>query len=301
MKKLMKILLGVVVVLVVVLLVGVLTLPFTIGPVVRTAAVLGGPVALGVPVSVGDVKLRPLLGVLTISQVKVGNPEGYSKNKAFAVEKVEIGLKTSSLFSDTIEITKIQIDAPAISYESKDGKSNFDTMLANAKKNAEEQKAKKPNERRSTRKVIIDEFSLNSGKVSVTSGLTLGKAMMIPLPSVTVRDIGKASGGASFADALTQVINGILNGLTQAITGAAGAAADMLKGLEGVATKGVTDAAKGAADAAKGATDSLKGAASGATDAASDSVKAVEAAAKGAADAAKDAANSLKKLNPFKK
>ena len=294
MKKLMKILLGVVVVLVVVLLVGVLTLPFTIGPVVRTAAVLGGPVALGVPVSVGDVKLRPLLGVLTISQVKVGNPEGYSKNKAFAVEKVEIGLKTSSLFSDTIEITKIQIDAPAISYESKDGKSNFDTMLANAKKNAEEQKAKKPNERRSTRKVIIDEFSLNSGKVSVTSGLTLGKAMMIPLPSVTVRDIGKASGGASFADALTQVINGILNGLTQAITGAAGAAADMLKGLEGVATKGVTDAAKGA-------TDSLKGAASGATDAASDSVKAAEAAAKGAADAAKDAANSLKKLNPFKK
>ena len=297
MKKLMKILLGVVVVLVVVLLVGVLTLPFTIGPVVRTAAVLGGPVALGVPVSVGDVKLRPLLGVLTISQVKVGNPEGYSKNKAFAVEKVEIGLKTSSLFSDTIEITKIQIDAPAISYESKDGKSNFDTMLANAKKNAEEQKAKKPNERRSTRKVIIDEFSLNSGKVSVTSGLTLGKAMMIPLPSVTVRDIGKASGGASFVDALTEVINGILGGLTQAVTGAAGTAGDLLKGLGGSAT----DVTQGAADALKDATGSVKDVTQGATDTLKGATSRATDAAKAASDTAKNAKDSLKKLNPFKK
>ncbi len=282
MKKLVKILVGIVIVLVVVVLVGVLTLPFTIGPVVRTAAVLGGPVALGVPVSVGDVKLRPLAGNLTISQVKVGNPEGYSQNKAFAVDNIEIGLKTSSLFSDTIEITKIQIDAPAISYESKDGKSNFDVMLANAKKNAEEQKAKKPEERRSSRKVLIDEFSLNSGKVSFTSGLTMGKALMIPLPSVTVRDIGKASGGASFADALTQVVNGILGGLTQAITGAAGSAADLLKGLEG--------------GAAKGASDALKGATSGATEAVGDAAKAAQDAAKGATDAAKDAAKSLKKL-----
>jgi len=282
MKKLVKILVGIVIVLVVVVLVGVLTLPFTIGPVVRTAAVLGGPVALGVPVSVGDVKLRPLAGNLTISQVKVGNPEGYSQNTAFAVDNIEIALKTSSLFSDTIEITKIQIDAPAISYESKDGKSNFDVMLANAKKNAEEQKAKKPEERRSSRKVLIDEFSLNSGKVSFTSGLTMGKALMIPLPSVTVRDIGKASGGASFADALTQVVNGILGGLTQAITGAAGSAADLLKGLEG--------------GAAKGAADALKGATSGATEAVGDAAKAAQDAAKGATDAAKDAAKSLKKL-----
>ena len=281
MKKLVKILVGVVVVLVVVLLAIVLTLPLTIGPVVKTAASLGGPVALGVPVSVGSVKLRPLLGVLTISQVKVGNPEGYSKSQAFAVEKIEVGLKTASLFGDTIVIKKVQIDAPAIAYESKDGKSNFDTMLANAKKNADEQKAKKPEERRTNKKVIIEEFALNSGKVSFASGLTMGKALTLPLPSVTVRDIGKASGGASFADALTEVLNGILNGLSQAVTGAAGAAGDLVKGLGGTA-----------ADAAKGASGALKDAAGGATDAAKGAVD----AAKGATDAAKDAAKSIKKL-----
>ena len=271
MKKLVKILVGIVIALVVVVLALVLTLPLTIGPIVKTAASVGGPAALGVPVSVGDVKLSPLSGSLTISQVKVGNPEGYSKGEAFAVEKVEVGLKTASLISDTIVVKKIEIDAPAIAYESKDGKSNFDAMLANAKSSSEKEKAKKPDEKKAGKKVVIEEFTLKSGKVSYSSGLTMGKAISLPLPSVTVRDIGKSSGGTSFVDALTEVLNGILGGLTQAVTGAAGQAGDMLKGLGGSAS-----------DAAKGATDALKGATGGAKDAAGDAAKAAEDAAKGA-------------------
>lgn len=281
MKKVGKILAGILIALVVVLLALVLTLPMTIGPIVKTAASVGGPAALGVPVSVGDVKLSPLAGSLTISQVKVGNPKGFSEKESFAVDKVEVGLNIKSLMSDTIEVKKIQIDAPAILFESKDGKSNFDTMLASAKKSSEEEKAKKPGEKKAGKKVVIDEFSLNGGKVAYASGLTMGKAITVPLPSVTVRDIGKSSGGASFVDALTEIINGILGGLTQAVTGAAGQAEDLLKGVGGSAS-----------EAAKGAKDALKGVTGGADDA----VKAAEDAAKGAKDAAKDAAKSLKKL-----
>lgn len=274
MKKLGKMLAGIVLALVALVLVAALTLPLYIGPAVKAAAKVGGPAALGVPVSVGDVKLRPLLGVLTITQVKIGNPEGYSKGEAFAVEKVEIGLKTASLFSDTIVVKKILIDAPAIGFESKEGKSNFDAMLANAKKNAAEQNAKKPEEKRTSKKLVIEEFTLNSGKVSYTSAVTFGKPVTLPLPSLTLRDIGKASDGATAADALTEIINGIVGGLTKAISDMAGSVNDVLKG-----------SLKGATDATKGAGNALKGATSGATD-----------AAKGATDAAKDAAKSLKKL-----
>ena len=296
MKKLVKVLVGIVVVLVVLVLALVLTLPFTIGPIVKTAAAVGGPKALGVPVSVGDVKLSPLAGSLVISQVKVGNPKGYSDKNAFAVDKVEVGLNLKSLLSDTIVVKKIQIDAPAITFESKDGQSNFDALLSNAKKSSEAEKAKKPEKKKAGKKVIIEEFTLNSGKVSYASGLTLGKALTIPLPSLTVRDIGKASGGTTAVDALTEVINGILNGLTQAVTGAAGAAGDLLKGLGGSASgvaKGATEALKGAAG---GATDALKGATGGATDAAAEAVKAAENAAKSAGDAAKKTTDKLKKL-----
>jgi len=321
MKKLFKLLVGLVIIVLVLLVAAVLTLPLTIGPIVKTAASVGGPKVLGVPVSVGDVKLSPLAGNLVISHVQVGNPKGYSDKNAFSVDKVEVGLNLKSLLSDTIVVRKIQIVAPSITFESKDGQSNFDAMLSNAKKSSEAEKAKKPEEKKAGKKVIIEEFTLNSGKVSYASGLTLGKAMTLPLPSVTVRDIGKASGGTTAIDALTEVINGILNGLTQAVTGAAGAAGDLLKGLgdsasgavkgasealKGAASsatdaaKGATDALKGAAgsatDAAKGATDTLKGAAGGANDAASDAVKAAENAAKSAGDAAKQTTDKLKKL-----
>lgn len=285
MKKLFKILVGVVVFLVVLVLAAILTLPLTIGPIVKTAASVGGPKALGVPVSVGDVKLSPLAGSLVVSQVKVGNPQGYSAKDAFAVDKVEVDLKLASLMSDTIVVKKIQIDAPAISYESKNGKSNFDAMLSNAKKSSEEEKAKKAGEKKPGKKVVIDEFSLNSAKVSFASGLTLGKAVTIPVPSVTVRDIGKSSGGTSFVDALTEVMNGIVGGLSQAVTGVAGKTGDLLKG-----------AASGTGDVAKSAKEALKGVAGGTSDAASDAVNAAENAAKSAGDAAKDVGKNLKKL-----
>lgn len=289
MKKLVKLLVGVVVVVVVLLLGAILTLPLTIGPIVKTAASVGGPKVLGVPVSVGDVKLRPLAGDLIISKVKVGNPQGYSDKDAFAVENIEIGLKMSSLMGDTLVIRKIQIDAPAISFESKDGKSNFDAMMANAKQ-AEAAEKKEPGEKKEGKKVVIEEFTLNNARVSFASGLTMGKALTIPVPSVTVRDIGKGSGGASAAEAVTEVLNAIMAGLSQAATGSVGAVGDLLKGAGGAA-----------GGAAKGATEALKGVTGGAQDAAASAVSAAEDAAKSAADAAKSAADRVKKLNPFAK
>ncbi|HOM59444.1 MAG TPA: AsmA family protein, partial [Kiritimatiellia bacterium] len=277
---------------------------------------------------------------LTVLRFKVGNPQGYSDKDAFAVDKVEVGLNMRSLLSDTIVVRKIQIDAPAISFESKEGKSNFDTMMANVKKSSAEEKdkAKAPEgEKKPGKKVIIEEFTLNNGQVAFTSGLTLGKGITLPLPSITVRDIGKESGGASAVEALTEVMNSVLGGLSKAVSGAASAAGDLLKGAGDAvsgAAKGATDALKGAAsgaaDAAKGVTDTLKGATSGATDAAKgvtdtlkgvtsgatdaakgatsgttgtadDAVKTAEGTVKGAADAAKATTDKLKKLNPFGK
>lgn len=271
MKKFFKFLIGCVVVVLVLLVAFVVTLPYTISPIVKTAASVGGPKALGVPVSVGDVKLSPLAGSLVVSQVKVGNPAGFSDKSAFAVDKVDIQLNIRSLLSDTIEVKKIQIDAPAISFETKDGKSNFDTMMANAKKSSSEEKAKPAGEKKAGKKVVIDEFALNNAKVSYSSGLTMGKSVTIPVPSVKLHNIGKKSGGTSFVDALTEVMNGILGGVTEAVTGAAGAAGDLLKGFGGKASSATKDAA-------------------------SDAVNAAENAAKSAGDAAKNIGGSLKKL-----
>lgn len=262
MKKVFKIIVGIIVVLLVVLLGAILTLPLTIGPVVKKAAATFGPQALGVSVSIGDVKLRPIAGQLLISDIKIGNPEGYSAKDAFVVKTIDINLKTASLLKgDVIEIKKILIDAPEISYETKDGLSNFDTMLARAKtaEKSEETKADKDSPaQKSKKKVIIDEFVLTGSKVSYASSLTFNKPITLPLPPVRINDIGKESGGASMIEALNQVFGSIVGGLKDAITKLATGSADAIKDVG----KGAVDAAgslgKGAADAAGAAGDAVK-------------------------------------------
>jgi len=277
MNKLVKVILGVIIVLIVLVLVVALTLPFTISPIVKTAAATLGPQVLGVPVSVGKVSLNPFAGRMIISRLSVGNPQGYSDNPAFAANTVDIDLKMTSLLGDVIVVEKILVEAPLISYETRDGVSNFDTVQANAKKSSDDDKAPRPADAPSAeikagKKVIIELFTLNSARVSYVSALTLGKSVTLPLPSVTVKDIGKDSGGTPAADAAAQIVNAVAGGLGQAVTAAAsqtaGALQDALKGsdssakgatniLHGVA-QGMSGAAKGATNAAAKATDSLK-------------------------------------------
>lgn len=294
MKKLVKVIVGVVLILVILVLAVVLTLPFTINPIVKTAVSTMGPKVLGVPVSVGQVALSPLAGRLTIAQLSVGNPQGYSDKPMFAVDKVEVGLDIASLLSDTIIVNKIQVDAPAISYETREGASNFETIQANAKKSSDEEKVQPPEAAKATekkpgKKVIIELFALNNAKVAYSSALTLGKSVTLPLPSLTVRDIGKEAGGASFVEATTRIVNAIVGGLGQAVAAAAGQAGDVLKGAAGTATDAAKSAVNTASDTAKGAADTASGAAKSVTGAAGD-------AAKGATDAAFDAADKVKNL-----
>lgn len=268
MKKALKVVFIVLGIIVALLLVFVLTLPLTIAPIVKQAVAVGGPKAMGVEVSVGDVKFAPLSGRLVVSEVQIGNPEGYSDKQAFAVDEIEVALNVKSLLSDTIVINKVKIDAPAILFESKKGISNFETIKTHAQKMAKEKKEESQSKEKadkSDKKVIIEEFSLNHAKVSYASGVTLGQALTLPLPSIKIKDIGKQSEGVSGWEALTEVLNGLLGGLTQAVAEAVSATGKVVK-----------DVAKEGAEAA---------------------TKALESAGEGV----KDAVEGIKKLNPFKK
>lgn len=284
MKKFIKNIVGIIVVLLVLLIGLIVSLPVTIGPIVRKGAATAAPRVLGVEMSIGDVKLKPLAGQLMISDLKIGNPEGYSDKDAFAVKTVDINLKTATLFKgDTIHITKILIEDPAISYETVGNVSNFDKMMAKAQSAEKKEESEKPRadaRKKPKKKVIIDEFVLNGSKVSYASKITFGKPITLPLPPVSVRDIGKESGGASMVEAVSQVITRVVGGLKDAITKLATGSAGALKDIGKGATDAVGDVSKGATDAAEKVT--------------KDAADAVGGAAKAAEDKVKDASKKLK-------
>jgi hypothetical protein len=245
-KRIMKVCFGLILVLVILLIAAF----FCINSIVKQGINTGAPKLLGVNTHVDMVNIKPLSGIIHLKNLTLANPEGYTKDKClFAVNELHVSINMASIFSDTIKIHKILINAPVCTYEVKNGTSNIDALIAKInkgkpaqqQKNTETQAPQQPQEKKAGKKVIIDEISVNDTKLAYSSTLTAGHFLTIPIVSLSLKDIGKKNGGETFGDALTQIMNALLNSVTSAISG--------LGDLAGSTAKGATDAAKASSDA----------------------------------------------------
>ena len=80
----------------------------------------------GVPVTVGKVSISLLEGIATISQLRVGNPPGFSDRAAISFNEVtaEIDIRTGI-------VKRVFSDAPAVSIEGSGKRTNFDVLSDN--------------------------------------------------------------------------------------------------------------------------------------------------------------------------
>lgn len=243
MKRLVKITIGLVVIVLVLLVVVVSSL----GSIVKKSVNTLVPQLFDIKTRVESVSIRPLFGTAKLRDFVLANPEGYATNHPlFAVKEIAVDLSMRSLLSDTIVIHRIAIEAPELTYEVKSSTSNIDALIAKLNKGKTEQQEKKPDtetkpqETQAGKKVIIEEVSINGTKLTYASTVTAGAFIPLPLPSITLRDIGKEKGGTSIAEAAIEIFNGILKGVTSAVAGAA----DLIGSAAEAGVKGATDAAK---------------------------------------------------------
>ena len=262
MKRLLKIVGGLLLVVVVLLVAALLFINSIVKQSINTAA----PKLLGVNTHVDVVNIKPLRGIVYIKNLTLANPEGYNKDKfLFAVNEFYVNINMASLFSDTIKIHKILINAPGCTYEVKNGTSNIDALIAKInkreavqeQKQADSQTPQQPQTKKAGKKVVIDEILLNDTKLAYSSSMTAGTFLTIPIPSIIIKDIGKGKDGTSFGDALSDVFNKILSSIGPAIAGAG----DLVGKAMGEGLKGASDllgsSAKDATDATKATTDAL--------------------------------------------
>ena len=297
--KAIKILLKAVVVIVALVVVALLTLPLWFGPVVKTTANSVTPGIVKTDFHLGHLSLNPYSGRFELGDMQLSNPQGYSEKYAVTLGDIVFDCKPFSLASDVIHVEEIKVKGVFASVVSKDGVGNFKQIqynvaggkekyeAAQAEKEAQAQaeKTEEPKSESKPKKIIIDRLEISDLKIQL--GI-----LPVALPSITLTDIGKSSGGATLEDAWQKIVEGVLK--------AAGAVGDQAKALIG----GVSDAANKATDAASKAATQATGAvgdaASKATSAVSDTAGAavdkVGEGAKAAGEAAGKALDSLKKL-----
>lgn len=137
MKKLWKILVGILVVLAIVAVV----LELSLDKVVLKATNAAGPQLLGVPVSLAKADISLFRGKAALGGLHVGNPEGFKTDGLLDLGSVAVRLDNKSLLSDTIVIKEITIDGLVVTYEQGLRGSNLGALiesLSDEEKEAEE-------------------------------------------------------------------------------------------------------------------------------------------------------------------
>ncbi len=275
MKKAVKILAWTLLGLLVLVLALVLTIPLWLGPTVATVANKVTPGYTGTRFSLENVNLNPYSGKFSLGPLRLGNPEGYPVPEAFSVALLSVDVEMTSLFSDTIHIRDITIDAPYASYVSLNGTNNFEWIGAHVSEKLGPSEDKAEDDKSSSKKkVVIDKLTISNTRVK------LSVMPEMPIPTIVLSGIGKDKGGASWSEVGKMISDAVLQ--SSASLGAG------LNSALGALGKGAGDIMGNATNVLGGAAGLLGGAATNAMDGVS---KTLDGATKSLGDAAKSIGN----------
>ena len=194
-----------------------------------------GPELTGVSVKVASVSLEPLDGRGAIKGLEVGNPAGYKAPHALSLGEMRLAVDPASLASDVVHVREVSLEAPSIAYERGPGGDNLTAIqkhIESALPKSEPARGDSKAEKKAKeRRFIIDRVQVRKAKVSY------GGAVDVDVPDLTLRDLGRKSGGATAA----QITQEVWTAVTRQALAAAPAS---IRGLE--------ERAKGAVDRLKG-------------------------------------------------
>lgn len=223
-----------------------------------------GSQVTGTDVSIDGFKLSLTDGQAAVRGIKIGNPKGYKAPNLFNLQEISVGVDLKSLTSDTIVIKSINIDSPAITYEMlsltqnnvSDILNNIQANTASSEPKAETKPEPKKEDNAQSKKVIIKKLTVSNGQVGIMAGMgDFKKELTVPLPTITMSNIGEEKQGASISEILSEVITKILNQAQQTAVSGLMSISDLgAASKEGV--KNVTDNLK---DGAGKAADNIKG------------------------------------------
>ena len=173
----------------------------------------GGPRLTGTPVLVDDAAISVLSGTGSASNLRIGNPEGFSQNDAIVVEQLDLKMKPMSLFTKKIVIEELVIENPQVAYEvglsgvnirrlrknmSGEEKGTLGSILDDLVKSKDEQKKPPiaPAEELPAREreVQIDTLIIRGGTIGLRSEMLNAGGAKITVPDIRIDNFTSGEG-----------------------------------------------------------------------------------------------------------
>jgi hypothetical protein len=208
--------------LVALLVIALIVVFFSLNTIVKKGVETAGPMLTKVEVRLGGANLSPLSGSGQLSELFVGNPEGYKTPSAITMKSIKVGVKPSSLLSDTIVVEEVNIQGPEITFEGSLGGNNLSKIMDNLDAAAGGDKTETPAKtekpaKKSEKNFYVKELLLQGGKIHVSITGLGAKEMTVPLPDVHLQNIGTADKGVTAAELSKQIMKQLLASVTKAV------------------------------------------------------------------------------------
>ena len=237
----------------------VLTLPLWLGPVVKPIANAAVPKVTKTSFNLGHLYLNPYTGRFELGDMRLGNPVGYDEPTAVSVDNLVVDVAMTTLGDKYVHVEEVTVDGVFVSlvkggannvdnmtqiqYNVAGGKEKYEAKKAKADAEKEQSEAQKPEEAEEQaeedsgdgKKVVIDVLTLSNIKVKY--GM-----LTIPVPSITLKDLGKESDGLTLGELGETIWEAILNAAL-AVGDGAKALGGLLKTGAGALGEGVGAAA----------------------------------------------------------
>jgi hypothetical protein len=192
---------------------------FILGSIVTAGVNRFAPMLVHTRVRLVAARISPLTGRGTLFGLVVGNPPGWSSDKAFAMETIRIEASPSSLFGDHIVVKEILIDKPEFVYETKFVSSNIGELLKNIDSAASDgTTAQAATKGGKPIKFEVRHFRLQNGHVTVGVGST---AIRLPMPVIDLTGLGVEEGGITADQLALAVMRSVTAGVVSTTTHAA--------------------------------------------------------------------------------
>lgn len=182
-------------VLLIVIVIGIVI--FRIDALVRSTIEKEATAQLDLNTTLDDADVGLLSGSVTLDDLAIANPEGYSASHIFELGQVNVDVSYSQLTSDPVRIGQININSPTLTIE-RSGQTLQD--LANINLRDLLSRLDMSSDPDAT-KLIIDQLSVANARVIIRPGIPeLDEEYAITIPDLQLNGIGNAQGAQNGAE-----------------------------------------------------------------------------------------------------
>lgn len=232
-----------------------IVLVFSLDAMIRKGVEAVGSHSLGVETELKGAHLSMLRSRLTLSGLRIANPEDFKTDTVFSVERARVAVRPRALLQDEITIDDITLKDPVVTIEQSPGGSNISELFERLDALAAKETGSTETEAKTYR---IKKLRIIGAKARFSSYLTAKVPVTVPLPDIEMNDISSSDGsGLTLAHVVKAVLTRMMG---VAVTEGAGTVpADMMKGITG----SLPGIAEGAAGETKGVMEKASGAIKG--------------------------------------